>query len=130
MRIKITMILIYVQKIIYVKNSYIPHVIIRIVNIYMIYQKQFHVEIFNNLVIVLKETLVIIYMLIIILVINKNLVHLFVNNLWKKIIVLKEIIVFIDILKLYVKIMKEDFVLKEMNVKNYINYNFHVEIIY
>ena len=111
MRIKITMNLIYVLKILFAKNSYIlRHAIIPIVNFYMIFQKQYHVEIFNNLDIVLRVTHVIIYIHIILIIINRNKVHLCVNNLWKKIIVQKELIVYIDILKLYAKITKEDFV--------------------
>ena len=73
MTIKTTMTLIYVLKISFVKNIYIlHHVIILTVNIFMIFLKLFHVEIFNSLVTVQKVTHVIIYMLTIIIVINKN----------------------------------------------------------
>ena len=122
------MTLIYAPKILFAKNIYTQLAIIPTVNIYTIFLKQFLAETFNSLGIVLRAILVIIYMLIMSLIINKNLDQLFVKNSWKKIIAQQVLIVYTNILKLFVKILKEDFVKKEKIAKIYINLNFLVEI--
>ena len=128
MKILVTMTLIYAPKILFAKNIYTQLAIIPTVNIYTIFLKQFLAETFNSLGIVLRAILVIIYMLIMSLIINKNLDQLFVKNSWKKIIAQQVLIVYTNILKLFVKILKEDFVKKEKIAKIYINLNFLVEI--
>ena len=121
------MMLLQLQKTTFVKSLCIPHVIIQIVNIYMICLKLFHVRIIQQVDSVQKGIYVTIYIKCQINQSNKKQVQFHVNNFKKMDIVKKVTHVYINTVKQYVKTLKMDSALKDQIVKIFINKRYLVK---